>query len=274
MKLCEWVLEQPRAIRTGSNLRLERDPHWGWARKTIAELLEGAFGDDLNAIPFALRQQVWNIIKPITEDPEPDEKYEAEYGGSNMDPSTMSINTTRGEGMHAVIRYALWIRRHIERSEDAEIRLGRGFDEMTEVREVLDAHLNVQKDPSLTIRSVYGRWFPWLLLLDPNWAWLKTSTIFPLEGSVKKYFDAAWNSYIVFCPPYDNVFHVLQSIYVHATAQLGAMTHAESQLDESDDHLAQHLMTYYWRGKVPLDDNGLLEIFWQKANDKLRSSMP
>ena len=62
--------------------------------------------------------------------------HEQRYGGSNMDPATLSINTTRGETMHAVIRYALWVRRHLEKEPDAEERLAKKFDEMPEVREV------------------------------------------------------------------------------------------------------------------------------------------
>jgi hypothetical protein len=271
LQLCRWAIEQARDGSATPSRHLERDPHWGWARKSIAELLESGFGDGVTEIPFDLRETVWNIIKAITDDPEPDQNYEAQYGGSNMDPATMSINTTRGEGMHAVVRYALWVRRHMETSENAHARLSRGFDEMPEVRQVLDAHLNIQEDPSLAIRSVYGRWFPWLLLLDPNWVRSKISDIFPVEESLQKYFEAAWNTYVVFCPPYDNVFEVLESIYAHAIDQLSAMADIESRVDDPDHHLGQHLMTYYWRGKLSLDDNGLLARFWQKANRNVRS---
>jgi hypothetical protein len=265
------LLEQPLGNDIKSSRHIERDSNWGWARKTIAELLEKGFADDITAIPFNLRETAWNIVKPITNDPEPDQKYEEEYGGFNMDPATMSINTTRGEAMHALVRYALWVRRHIEKSEDSETRLRRGFDEMPEVRQVLDAHLNVQEEPSLTIRSVYGQWFPWLLLLDPKWTRSKTSIIFPLDDSLKQYFEAAWNTYVVFCPPYDNVLELLEPIYAHAVDQLSATADADSQRYDSASQLAQHLITYYWRGKLTLEDNGLIERFWQKANDKLRS---
>jgi hypothetical protein len=271
LDLCHRVLEQPRKSDVESSHHLERDPDWGWARKTIAELLDKGFGDDITALPFNLREMAWKIVKPITDDPEPDQKYEEEYGGSNMDPATMSINTTRGEAMHAVVRYALWVRRHIEKSEDSETRLRRGFDEMPEVREVLDAHLNVLEDPSLAIRSVYGQWYPWILLLDPNWARSKIPTIFPLEPSLKSYFDAAWNTYIMFCPPYDNVFEELQTIYSQAVDQLSTAADTESQSYDSDHHVAEHLITYYWRGKLTLDDNGLFARFWKKADDKLRA---
>jgi hypothetical protein len=36
-------------------------------------------------------------------------------------------------------------------------------------RDALDAHLDPHVDPSLAVRAVYGRWLPWLLLLDEAW---------------------------------------------------------------------------------------------------------
>jgi hypothetical protein len=41
--------------------------------------------------------------------------------------------------------------------------------ELPEVKEVLDKHLDKDHEPSLAIRSVYGRWLPWLVLLDSSW---------------------------------------------------------------------------------------------------------
>ena len=81
-----------------------------------------------------------------------------------MDPATLSLNTTRGQAFHGVVRYALWLQRH---SEDPDKF---SFSDAPEVKAVLDAHLDVNRDPSLAIRSVYGQWFPWLVLLDRDWA--------------------------------------------------------------------------------------------------------
>ncbi len=271
LELCQWVVNQPRDIPGRESGHLERDPGWGWIRKTIADLLEKGFQDGPTEISFDFRELAWNILRQITDDPEPDQAYEARYGGSNMDPATLSINTTRGEAMHAVLQYALWVRRHIEKSSDAGDRLARGFDEMPEVREVLDVHLEVPKEPSLAIRSVYGRWFPWLFLLDPKWAQSKTATIFPSSDSLREFFEAAWNTYIVFCQPYNNVFEVLEPIYGHAVGRLSATAEAKSRAYDPDHHLAEHLMTFYWRGKLDLDErNGLLARFWEKAHEKLR----
>ena len=82
-----------------------------------------------------------------------------------MDPATLSLNTVRGETFHAVVQYALWWRRHVEDGPDAEERLGAGFDGLPEVRDLLEAHLDPENDPSLAVRAVYGQWFPWIHLV-------------------------------------------------------------------------------------------------------------
>jgi len=269
LDLCDWIVHQPRQVSVEQSGHPDHDLHWGWSRKTIADLLERGFQEGPNVIPFDLRRHAWNVLEPITDDPEPTPDYEAKYGGSNMDPATMSINTARGEAMHAVILYGLWIRRQIEKEPDAKARLSRGFDEMPEVKQVLDTHLVT--DPSLAIRSVYGRFFPWLYLIDPGWAQTNIINIFPTDDSLRPFYDAAWNTYIVFCQPFNNVFDILKPVYAHAVNQLDKRLGKKSQAYDPDHHLTEHLANFYWRDKIALQDEaGLLELFWTKAPPKLR----
>src|SRR5262249_50083978 len=170
---------------------------------------------------------------------------------SNMDPAHIAINTTRGEAMHAVIYYACWVYRNVERQLGKE-QMCQGFDRMPEVREVFDAHLRT--DPSLGVRSVYGRFFSQLLFLDPIWTKKELSTIFPLDSSLRPLFDAAWNTYILFCNPSDDVLNVLEPIYGRAIEQLADIGNGQSGISEPERHLAAHLGVYYWRGKLKIDD--------------------
>lgn len=272
VRLCAWVVEQPREIpgrRRGE--RGELDPGWIWTRKAIASLLRAGFDADNNEIPYNLRESVWGVIAILSDDPEPTPEYEERYGGSNMDPATLSINTTRGEAMHAVIRYALWVRRHLEDLPDAATRLALGFDEMPEVKTVLDEHLNPSRDPSLAIRAVYGQWLPWIILLDRSWAEANVGRIFPPQQDSSALRDAAWETYIVFCRPYDSAFEVLQGEYMSAIDRIGQASDSLRHADRPDDHLAEHIMTFYWQGKLPPDDpENLLGRFLSRAPVALR----
>jgi hypothetical protein len=98
----------------------DRDPGWRWCRREIASLLRAGLTDKESRIPFDRRERVWKIIERLTTDPNPSPQHEARYGGDNMDPFTLSINTNRGTALHAVVEYALWCRRELEsRGHDA-----------------------------------------------------------------------------------------------------------------------------------------------------------
>jgi hypothetical protein len=269
--LCRWVVDQPREIPGRKSEYADLDPSWVWTRKAVAELLSAGLGEGTGCIPIEYRHSVWRILHLLSDDPEPTPEREARYGDSNMDPATLSINTTRGEAMHAVVRYGLWVHRHLEGLPDGADRIQRGFDEMPEVGEILDKHLDMARDPSLAVRSVYGQWLPWLVLLDKSWARNSVGRIFPSGESDKRYRDAAWETCILFCPPYDEVFEVLRDQYATAIKRLDASREERRQLGDPDDRLAEHLMTFYWRGKLNFGDpDGILSEFWRKAPDPIR----
>jgi hypothetical protein len=267
--LCQWVTEQARVPEerqlSTSTYGDDVDPDWRWTRKRIASLLEkGVQGD---SIPFELRQQVWSVLKSLTEDPEPTPEYEAKYGGDNMDPLTLSINTVRGEAMHAVVRYALWVRRH-ELVDDAD-PTPNGFDQIAEVREVLDQHLDIEQDPSLAVRSVYGRWYPQLYLLDTTWALGHRAQIFTPEEGKEEYRTAAWGAYIFSNRVFNDIFEALRKEYQAAIDRLP--DGGEAGMRDTKRDLAEHLMIAYWRGEESLDDDGLIKRFFAAADDDLRN---
>jgi len=271
LELCQWVVDQ--GPDTGGSRRPrplddDRDPSWGWARKAIADLLEAGFEKAPLKLPFELRQAAWAVLRPLTEDPDPTPEHEAEYGGSNMSPSDLSINTTRGDAMHAVEQYGLWVRRHLEELPDKVERIARGFDEMPEVREVLDRRLDISVEPSLTIRSVYGRHFPWLALLDRRWAETNVSRIFPQDPTLRRLCETAWDTYVTFCRPYNDVLPLLREEYLRAIDRIGS-DRGTRHIADPDERLAEHLMVYYWLGKLDLDGPGLTRFF-EKAQDALR----
>jgi hypothetical protein len=271
LDLCEWVVEQPRDIPGRAAKNRDEDPDWGWCRKAIASLLSSGFAtDNPGGLPVTLDARAWKVLFPLTNDPEPSIDYERQYGGRNMDPATLSINTVRGEAMHAVIRFALWLYRRassIEPKTDTTL----GLD--SRARSVLDKHLDVEFDPALTIRAVYGQWLPWLVLMDKEWTATNVGKILPDNPAMSPFRDAAWDTYLVFNSPYDNVFVVLRSEYEKAVDRIGTtLPDRRSHLADRDDRFAEHLMVFYGRGKLDLADvSGLLRRFYEQASGRLRA---
>jgi len=270
LELCKWIVEQPIKITDKKiSPRMEDDLDWRNTRNAIANLLSAGLEDRVGAISIEYREIVWFILVRLTGDSDPTPEYEEKYGGSNIDPSTMSINTTRGEAMHATIRYALWVRRDFDKSGDA-IRIAQGLRAMPEVCQVLEDHLDYSRESTLTVRAVYGQWFPLLVFLDKNWAQIHVNGIFPIDSTKVDYFYAAWDAYIIFCQVYDGVFDILRNHYRFAIDNLG-ISRAEKRMADPDKRLSQHLMVLYWRGKIEIGEpDGLLQRFWEKASPQLR----
>ena len=225
-------------------------------------------------IPFVLRHICWSLLSSLTKDPDPTQEDEAIYGGSNMSPAALSINTTRGEAMHALIQYAFWIRQNNEGTYGEDCINSSGFNDMPEVRDVLEYHLNPCNDPSLAVRSVYGQCFPWLVVLDQAWSSENAARIFPsqTDNVSKDLYRAAWESYITFCNIYDNVFEILEEEYSNAVEHLACSIDDRSRYSiESDKRLVNHIINLYWHGKLNLDDpQSLISRFYVNAPDSLR----
>lgn len=253
------VVSQPFELDE-DRLDRDRDPGWRWSRRQVAALLRTGLVDKPNAIPFELRDSLWGILEPLTDDPNPSIEHEARYGGENMDPLTLSINTNRGTALHAVIEYGLWCRRSLETlKQDLSV----GLDLMPEVREVLERHLDPAADPSLAVRAVYGRWLPWLILLDESWVVGHLPQLIPDEPDLAQYRDVIWATYIEWCPPFDSARRVLLGHYRTAIARVSESGESARGM-AVDVKLGEHLVTFYWRG---LDDDGLLAEWFSRADD-------
>lgn len=261
LKFCLWMVNQQRdAVRLTpgmSNIVYHLyigDPDWTGARQSVVKLLSAGLDEKAdNGICIDQRKFVWTIIVPLTEDPDPIPE---------NDMNEISSWSIRVNAIDVVIRYALWIRRHNGDLQE------KGFDVMPEVREVLNEHLDASKEPSLSVRSIYGQWFPQLVSLDKGWATEKASMIFPLEEPQRKFFHAAWDDYIIYCAPYDGVFEILREQYALAVDLLASKT----GIEDADKDLARHLMVFYYRGKLELTDpQGLFSQFWLKALPGLRA---
>ena len=269
LQLAEWVVEQDREIPNRASEYGDLDPGWVWTRRTIAHLLDVGFSQGPSEIPFELRPLAWSALGPLTDDPDPSVEAEARYGGANMDPSNYAINTVRGQAIESVVKYALWVHRY---TTDSEVMGGsNGFNRMPEVRDVLNQHLNLIAEPSYAVHSIYGQWLPWLQLLDPGWTEHNLSKIFPPGEKEFLFWEAAWDAYVSFCPPYDTVFDLVKGEYERAVTRIAQASPDRKHPMLGLDRLAQHLIVFYLRGRLKLDDP-LLELFYREASSELRAS--
>jgi hypothetical protein len=264
IELCGWVLEQ-RATGDERGAYMDGDPDWGWAHKQVASLLSQAFAEGAAEAPQSEREAIWSLLSVLAEDPDPTREQETQHRGEGMDPATLAINTTRGETMHAVVRYVLWVERAAgEETEPAGI----GF--APEARDLLERHLEAAVESSLAIRAVYGQWFPQFVRLDSDWARELAPLVFPTSAERAAEFDAAWNAYVVFNRPYTGAFEVLRDAYAHAVARAAEREDSAARSDGPEERLADHLLTYRVLGATAGDGDDLFATFWRAAGSALR----
>lgn len=264
LEFAMWVSTQPRGIANRKGGLMVADPDWGWTRDSIINLLKAGFDEE--RLPYEHRMLAWNALVPLTDDPFPsleDEK------GERFEPSFVSINSTRGRALYAVLEYARWVRK-VENARKSPEAPAVTLGVMPEVKEVLDRHLDTSREPTLTIRSVYGQELSFLAWLDWEWFRVNLGRILPLEPGDTKYFNAAWESFVVFNQPYDNLLQELEPAYRKAIAEMNQPRMMRSP-ESPESRLADHLIAYYWRGKLNFEGKDrLLEDFYTHASKGVR----
>lgn len=217
---------------------------WSNCFQYMADLLENGLNSSKNEIPESLQNDVWEIIKYLCEDKDPDLDYEKKYGGENSDYYHLSINTTRGEAFHALFNYIFWHDRHFKKKGVSRIP--------DEVKEVLEAHLDTAREPGFTIRSVYGRFFPWLYIYDKVWTEGIIDGLFPLDDVERRY--AAWETYLINAV-YPEIFEKLRPQYEKAINELRKSSLQKNKRPvDVFERLVEHLMIAYFYEIIEYDD--------------------
>ena len=239
--------------------RQSDDSDWRGARKDCIRLLEEGLKGDM--VDIRLRKAVWSIIDTVADDTDPDPEADSKFAS---DLASRSINTVRGNALHAVVTYSLWVYRSVMGTGEA--RPGAfGMRVIPEVRTRLERHLDPAIDPSPAIRSVYGQWFPYLVLLDEAWATQHVASIFPDDHPELR--DAAWETYLRFCHVYHLPFELLRGQYLAAVNRLDETGERDLTVTDSiGGFLGEHLVILAGRGLVAWPDkDALLRRFFDKA---------
>jgi hypothetical protein len=253
-----WLVDQPERVDAAAGYNGESRP-WMLARREAASLLEAGLLKHEGAPPIELREAIWHAIQLIANDPDPTPAHEEQYGGPNMDPVTLSLNTTRPRGIRAASAYAIWLHRIGPVSGSKNTLTA----EAPEVSELLLAHIDDEADPSTAVRAAITQHFTSLYAIDPEWARNHAAPLFPDADTALR--EAAWGAYVIYSPPYNDVLSGLRSVYERSAQLAGSPGHGFRWMNgDPRSKLGEHLMTFYWRGEIDLDDR-LLTTFWDCA---------
>lgn len=269
LMLCDWVVQQPIDIPGRKKKFFGKDPSWTWTRDQIADLLSQGFMFGAGGIPIEYRTLAWTILEPLTNDPYP--RAESSASSAWREPAMDSWNTTPGKAMHAVIKYAAWVRDNMDENSTSDGTEGKGFSSIPEVKSLLENHLDLSVDAHPATRSVYGQWLPSLVWLDSEWVTNNLHKIFPPDEKQDPLWRAAWEGYITLCRVRKSVFELLRNQYQRAVKSLSQSNANDNFFSDPDSSLVDHLVIVFWNGTEQLDSEGsLIREFFEMAPPKLR----
>lgn len=142
-----------------SEVGLDQDVVWRFAQQAVADALGQGLTIE-NEVPSTLLDEVLRVLVPLTSHSDPTPSFERRYGGENMDPLTLSMNTTRPSAIRALAR----LTRRAKSTDDAE-----GGRLLVETLTVMGSRLDPAIDSSPAVAAVFGEVIGALADVDPEW---------------------------------------------------------------------------------------------------------
>jgi hypothetical protein len=266
-RLARAVIGTPRMLPEENDHR-DDEVVRGWVdvRLELARLLATGLRHD--RIPTGTDGEVFEILAGLATDPDPSLADEQRQAGSDTGAVTLTLTTVRSVTFSAIMQYAWWRRTKTPPGQPPRLP--------PHLRELLDRHLDPEHEPTMTIRSVYGRFFPQLLACDEEWTRARVDMIFPRGASLKDLRRAAWESYLLFNPAYRDVYELLSDRYRDAIAGLAEHRTAQPPdrvSEEVTEALVGHVLGIYVHGSVGLESGSLVESFFQRAPVGMRARL-
>jgi hypothetical protein len=264
------------------------DTGWVGVRMAISRFLSGALARDDRELAPALLPTIREILLRLIRDPDPtrgDE--ESRYGGA-MDWVSIRINSGRGVAASALLEYALRYARMHRPEHDAAAE-GHGDAQRMEssVKAAFSQMLDSEKEASAAVHSLFGQFLPQFLFLDREWVEAQLERVFPPEMQKERYWEAAWQGYMLYCPRiYRELYALLRPQYLRAVAALPRRD-TSTLVRDTGDALVQHIALSYRMGHEGLDlrteparsatlraepKPSLLKLFLEVSSDELRAA--
>src|SRR5258708_1527416 len=137
-----------------------------------------------------------------------------------------------------------------------------------EAKAVLEEHLDIKKEPSVIIRSIYGEKLTNLAYVDKGWVAQNVAKIFLRDEKNSDYWSAAWGSYVLFCRPFHEVYDFLEGEYIYGLSYLGKIKTKKRYSTDVDHRFIEHLMTLYWSGRIKMEDEVLKQFYTVASEDQ------
>ncbi|MCH8969371.1 MAG: hypothetical protein IIA66_09675 [Planctomycetes bacterium] len=287
--LCAWVVTRPTDERTvpadEDGALVDRD--WQWCKDTVADLIQHVCNakNEAKSPRFGIehREKIWDLLGPLVDGPTSSYfvQDDSEKDPRVTDWGILLLDSSRGKAMLGVFTYADWLATHLAGDRDEGRAFPGGFDEMPEVRGLLDAQLDRSHD-CFAARAAFGRRLGLLLWLDAEWLHAHADDIFNLtsieQNLGEAYGWAAWNTFLFSNRPHLKFYELLRSQFSYAVDQASNLGELKKSREQPFARLAEHLMVLFGRGNLGDSseeawkaDDGIIKRLMTKTHDSVRS---
>lgn len=172
------------------------------------------------------------IFSSLTDHVEPSLEDEDKYTKSSRSEAvTLAINTVRGEAVGALID----ILKNISRNNKEASAIPK--EKKDAVYAKLKEKLDIKKEPTLAVRTVFSRELPFLAYDNPEWVAQNLELIFPLDESKAKYFENAMETFITFTKVFPEVFPVINPYLVEYMDRI-----KKDEIKNPDENTVNHVV--------------------------------
>lgn len=269
LRLAAWVVEQPTGPDdvegTGS---LDGDDDFSPNRKALMSLFSRglALRGGKGAPASEDRERVWAIIERVCQDPNPTPEYEARWGGDNMDPPMLALNTVRPVAIATAIEYGFWVNHHANGCKQPI-----GMDAVPELRILVERALDPARDPSPAVRAAVGYQLGQLVWFDREWVRSSQARLFPQDEQLLPLRLAIFDTFLRFGWKTAEVALTIPEEYAAAMLRVGIEREGGERRKDPDHDFVDHLMTLYWQGVIPLHgEPPLMYALFSAARAELR----
>jgi hypothetical protein len=280
LRLCQWIVAQP--TERLSVPAAERSPlvdkDWQWSKDECARFVEAVCTSQREGasafVGEALRESLWGVVIGLREAAancyigraEPTDDL------ASTDYISISLNSSRGMAVNALLAYARWVGNQVAAPGQVREGIPGDFDNMPEVRELLDWHL---ANPSIQAAASIGLRLGLLYWLDERWLRESVGRLFAPDGDVMHPVSstgwAAWNAFVVGARPHVAFYRMLRPQFEYILTRAAAPRPGSGERENPLFHFAQFVLTLYGRGDLALDeDDGFIRRLLQTAHPSIR----
>jgi hypothetical protein len=206
-----------------------------------------------------------SVLTVLSQHRDPTTEHEQQYGGSNMDPLTMSLNTVRPAALRALLTLL---------GSDAAQPI------RAEILDVLDGRLGFARDNSLAVAAVFGEKITQMLVADRDWFLARVEPLLgpsdsPVAGESAPYIDTVWSVFLSTHQPHPQLVTDLRPYFMRAIQDQGSeRERTEGWRSERGQRqrIGDHLLILVIGGAISEDDP-LIQALFENTPPELRADV-